>query len=57
MPKRTVDVYEVVVKFSILKKYWREAEGLPKISTEILADKIQQGIELPIDIDEITLME
>jgi hypothetical protein len=47
MAKITIDVYEVEIKMSIRKKYWDTDNGI--MTKEILKDKIQQGIEVPIE--------
>lgn len=47
MVKRVVDYYEVSVKMLIEKKWW-DADN-PEMSNEIVAEKVQCGIEVPIE--------
>jgi hypothetical protein len=47
MAKITIDIYEVEIKMSIRKKYW-DADN-ETMTKELLKDKIQQGIEVPIE--------
>lgn len=50
MPKRMMDFYDVTVRFTVMKRYW--LAEYPKMTGEIVKDKVQQGIEIPIeDID------
>lgn len=47
MVTKVVDYYEISINVLIAKKYW-DADNA-KINKEIIADKIQQGIEVPIE--------
>jgi len=47
MPTRSIEFYEITAKFSIRKKYWDIDNKT--IDANILTDKIQQGIEVPIE--------
>lgn len=52
MAKIIIEVYEVDVKMTIRKKYWDADNKV--MNANIIKDKIQQGIEVPIeDIDVI----
>jgi len=47
MVKKLVEFYEIEAKFSIRKDYW-DADN-EKISPKIISEKIQSGIEVPIE--------
>jgi hypothetical protein len=47
MPTITYETYEVDVKMIIIKKYWDKDCG--KMTINKIKDKIQQGIEVPIE--------
>jgi len=55
MPKKLIDCYEITVKFSIQKKDW-DADN-DKISKELIADKIQQGIETPLEDISVSIIK
>lgn len=55
MPKKTIEFYEVIVKFTVRQKYWIADNGV--MTREVVADKIQQGVEVPIEDVEVTIRE
>lgn len=58
MPKRTINVYEVNVSFTVEKKLWKmEEDRCGKLTAEVIEDRIQQGIEVPIDGCKIKIVE
>lgn len=48
MPKKTIEVYEITAIFTIQKKYW-DTDNTAEISEEIIKNRIQQGIETPLE--------
>ena len=55
MPKICVDCYELKIRLVIRKDYWDE--GGEKMSKKVIEDKLQQGLEIPIDSFEIEINE
>lgn len=47
MSRKVIELYEIEVKMSIRKDFW-DGEN-DTISADIIHDKIQQGIEIPIE--------
>ena len=47
MTKISVEVYEINVKMVIIKKFWHMDNKV--ITAQLIKDKIQQGIEVPIN--------
>ena len=47
LPKKTIECYEVTAIFTIRKSYWDIDND--KIDEEIIKDRIQQGIEVPLE--------
>lgn len=44
---KLIDYYEISINVLIEKKYW-DADN-DKMNAKIIADKVQQGIEVPIE--------
>jgi hypothetical protein len=55
MVKKVVDYYEVNVKMLIRKDFW-DADN-PEISNELVASKVQSGIEVPIESMDVVVKE
>jgi len=55
MVKISIDCYEVKITLLIRKDYW--AECGERMSKKVLEEKLQQGIETPIDKFEIEINE
>jgi hypothetical protein len=47
MVVRDVEFYEVEVKFLVRKCYW-DLDN-PKMTKKLVADKVQQGLEVPLE--------
>ena len=47
MVERKVEFYEVEVKFLVRKDYW-DADN-PKMTKKLISERIQSGIECPIE--------
>lgn len=55
MVKKEVDYYEVSVKMLIQKKYWDADNG--RMDEDIIRDKVQCGIECPIESIDVVVKE
>lgn len=53
MVKIVVEYYDVSVKMLIPKKYWDADNGV--MDADTVKDKIQQGIECPIDSIDVVV--
>lgn len=51
--KLSIDCYEVSVKLLIRKSYWDADNG--KMDEDVLSDKIQQGVECPIEKIDVVI--
>lgn len=47
MPKKMIETYEITAIFTIRKNYWDIDNE--KMNEDIIKDKIQQGIEVPLE--------
>jgi hypothetical protein len=47
MVTKVIDYYEISIKLLIAKKYWNADNAV--MNKEIIADKVQQGLEVPIE--------
>lgn len=50
---KTIDCYEVIIKMLIRKDYWYESNG--DMTKKMIEEKVQQGIEVPIDEIGVTI--
>jgi hypothetical protein len=55
MPKKELDFYEVYVNFKVRKDYWHADND--KMNSRLIIDKVQSGIEVPIEDVEVKIVE
>jgi hypothetical protein len=46
MSKKSVEFYDIIIKMSIMKKWWDSDNS--EMSEDIIKNKVQSGIEVPI---------